>query len=278
MMKKFYIAAFLFFITACTDCVQTNDFMIKNEFNENIYIKTEGLENSAYHKLAIIQHGLASNMNHAAVQKAKQAFLDNHYVVVTFDSRYSLGEGNNDVEKVRLKTFIEDLETVANWAKKQSFYNEPFALIGHSLGGASVMEFGAKYPQQVNVLVPITPVISGKLWEKSCMENLGVFCRQWKHNGTYEYTDAQNHKTAIIPFSVVTSCNRYNAFYSARQISAKTLLIAAENDVVINPDDIKKLAKSMQNAHIAVVNSAGHNFENKQNQSDLYSKINDFLR
>ncbi|MFR1031633.1 MAG: hypothetical protein ACLSE6_03540 [Alphaproteobacteria bacterium] len=36
------------------------------------------------------QHGLASNMEHPAVQTAKQAFLDKGYLFINFDSRHSL--------------------------------------------------------------------------------------------------------------------------------------------------------------------------------------------
>ncbi len=276
-MKNIYITVFILFIFACTNIVPTKEIWIQNKQSENIFIKVDGLNNAPYHKLAIIQHGLASHMNHVAVQEAKQAFLNNHYVVITFDSRYSLGKGNNDVEKVQLKTFLEDLETVADWAKNQPFYSEPFALVGHSLGGASIIEFGAKYSSQVNILIPITPVISGKSWEKSCMENMSEFCRFWKHNGTYKYTDEQNHKTAVIPFSVVTGCTHYNAYSLAKQINAKTLLIAAENDIVINPDSIKKLSKSFTNSHVSIIKSAGHNFENSENQTNLYQAINTFL-
>jgi alpha/beta superfamily hydrolase len=216
-------------------------------------------------------------MEHGVVQTAKKAFLDSGYVVIAFDSRYSLGEGNNDVEKVRLSTFAADLETVVNWAKTQSFYSEPFALAGHSLGGASVINFGAKYPAQVDVLIPITPVISGNLWESSCMLNMTDFCRQWQQNKTYKYTDPQNHKTAIIPYAVVTDSKKYNAYVIAPQIKAKTLLIAAENDIVISPSDVQKLAKITPTGKYIMVKSADHNFENKKNKISLYQTITSFL-
>lgn len=277
-MKKLYSIIFLFFITSCTIPQKTHEFWIQNEQGESIYVRADGLENSPNHKLAIIQHGLASHSDHVAVQAAKKAFLDNRYVVITFDSRYSLGQGNNDVEKVQLKTFKEDLETVIHWAEKQSFYSEPFALAGHSLGGASVIEFSTDYPDKVSVLVPITPVVSGKLWEKSCMKNLTDFCRQWKHNGTYQYTDNQKHKTAIIPYAVLTSCSHYNAYNLAPKIHAKTLFIAAQKDIVVNADDINNLSQLVKNGHVAVIPSSGHNFENPHNQTGLYQAINGFLQ
>ena len=277
-MKKIYIALFCFFITSCANFSQTRNVWIQNDQNDGIYVEIDGLENVQHHKLAIIQHGLASNMDHEAVQAAKKAFLNNDFVVVTFDSRYSLGKGNNDVEKVRLTTFIEDLTTVTNWAKKQSFYSEPFALAGHSLGGASVIRFDAEHPDKVGLLVPITPVISGRLWKKSCMENMTDFCQQWEKVGTYEYTDPKNHKIAIIPYSVVESCDHYDAQLLSSKIKAKTLLIGAEKDVVIAPRDVQSLSNGISGSKTVIVEAADHNFSNHQNQSDLYQAIDSFLK
>ncbi len=278
MVKKLYTIVFSFFIAACVDFGQTQTLWVKNIQGENIYVEVDGLKNAKHHKLAIIEHGLASNIHHAAVQSAKKAFLNNDYVVITFDARYSLGKGNNEVEKVRLSTFVEDMETVANWAKTQAFYSEPFAVSGHSLGGASVIEFAYKYPKQVNLLLPITPLISGRLWEKSCMENMTDFCRHWKQNGVYKYTDEQNHKTAIIPYYVVISCNDYDAYTLVKNIEAQTLLIAAENDIVINPNDVQQLSKKIMTAKTVTIKSSDHNFSNKKNQNDLYQAINSFLQ
>lgn len=92
-------------------------------------------------------------------------------------------------------------------------------MAGHSLGGASVIEFSTKYPAQVNILVPITPVIS-----------------------------------------------------------AETLLIAAKDDIIINPNDIKKLSQGIHNGQISTIDAAGHNFEKTQNQTDLYLAIYNFLQ
>ena len=102
---------------ACSNVQQSQKIQVQNAQNDTFFVTVDGMENAKTSKLAILQHGLASNKEHAAVQAANKAFLDNHYVVVSFDSRYSLGEGNNDVTRVRLTTFEEDLATVASWAK-----------------------------------------------------------------------------------------------------------------------------------------------------------------
>lgn len=276
-MRKYLIIVFLCFLSACSHLNQ-KDIQIKNAQNQTLYVKVDGLENAKYHKLAFIQHGLASYMEHQVVQTAKRAFLDNNYTVVTFDSRYSTGESGNDVEKARLSTFEEDITTVIDWAKTQPFYSEPFALSGHSLGGASVLQYSTEHPEQINLLIPVAPVISGQLWETSCMRNLTDFCRQWKQNGTYEYTDKQNGRTVQIPYAVVTGCKNYNAYKSIAKITSATLLIGAQKDIIIDADDLQKLAKSISDSQFAIISDSGHNFEKKQNQTDLYDVMNTFIK
>lgn len=272
-MKKFYILILLIFTISCNISSYPANLWISNTQNEQLYVSIDGMNNISHHKLAILQHGLASNMNHVAIQTAKKAFLDNHYVVITFDSRHSLGKSDNEVEKVRLQTFYEDLQTVVNWAKTQKFYQEPFALAGHSLGGASVLMFAAQYPDKVSTLIPITPVISGDLWEKSCMKNMTDFCHEWKQNEFYQYTDLKSRKTVNIPYAVITDSKNYNAQKIAPQIKAKTLLIGAQNDIITDEKDFPDLV----NGNKLVINSSGHNFENIQNQNDLYQAITAFL-
>ena len=277
-MKKFYTAVILICMAACAHLNQSKEHWIYNADNEKLYVKVDGLYNTPNQKLAFIEHGLASNLNHQAVEAAKKAFLNNGYTVVTFDARYSLGNSGNNVKLVTLNSFVQDLKTVIAWTKLQPFYNEPFALAGHSLGGASVIAYSAENPSKVNILIPITPVISGDLWEKSCMKNLPDFCPAWKKNGTYEYTDPKNHKTAIIPYTIVTDTKKYDANKLSPNISADTLFIAAENDIIINPKDLETLSDNMVRGHATVIPSSGHNFEENQNQKDLYQAINAFLR
>ena len=278
-MKKIYIFLCLCFISACTYIEQSDEIWIKNAQNEALYLKVDGVENASSQKLVFLQHGLASNMNHQVIQQIKKAFLANHYVVISFDSRYSLGNSGNDVRKVRLSTFREDLKTVISWAKTQPFYHEPFALSGHSLGGASVLQYSAQHPDQINLLIPVTPVISGQLWETSCQTNMADFCHQWQQNGSFNYTDPHNHKTAVIPYDVITDCKSYNAYKLAPKIMAKTLIVSAENDNIIPPTEVQKLIKSFKNNNIsAIIPASGHNFEDKQNQTDLYHTVYDFIK
>lgn len=273
IVQRFCIAV-LVLLTACAkESLPPKEAWIKDAREEPVYLRVDGLENAGNEKLAIIQHGLASNMEHPAVQTAKKAFLDNGYVVVTFDARYSLGKSGNDVSKVRLQTFEEDLKMVVDWAGKQKFYHEPFALAGHSLGGAAVLLYAAENPAKVGQLVPITPVVSGRRWEDSCMVNMTDFCKNWKKNGFY------NYQTAVIPYAVVEEAKSYDALKLAGGIKADTLLVTAEDDNVIRPRDVEELYKALPGQKsFEIVPQSGHNFQTGQNRQDLYKAIAGFLQ
>ena len=275
-MRKI-IFCLLFLIVACSKNEQLTETFIKNAQNESIYIKLDGWQNLANHKLAFLQHGLASNMSHSVIQTTKKALLNNGYFVVTFDSRYSLGKSDGEVQYVNLSTFTQDLTDVINWAKSQPFYHEPFTIGGHSLGGASVILYAANHQQQIDKLIPITPVISGELWEASCMKNMPDFCKQWKKSGFYEYKTTD--KTATIPYQLVEESKAYDAMKLVSDITAHTLLVSAKNDIVVDPHDVQNFAQKLQtHAQFTLIPQSDHNFESKQNQTDLYKVISDFTR
>ena len=270
-MKKICMLLMMLLLTGCMHRSSHMVFWIKNSRGEPLYLQVAGAEDTGNRKLAIIQHGLASDMSHPAVQAVKKAFLARGYVVITFDSRYSLGKSGGGVLRARLSTFEEDLRTVVNWAKGQSFYHEPFALAGHSLGGASVLVYAAGHPEQAGILIPITPVVSGQRWEDFCLSRLS-FCRDWKKDGFYTYEDEQ------ISYQTVETAKSYDALRLGDKLKAKVLLIAAEKDNVVNPGDVADLYEALQTSkRLAVVPESGHNFESLQNQLDLYQAVVDFV-
>ena len=271
-MKKFLLLVLTFMLVSCSLLNNEHSVILKNNQGQSIYVK---IHNETGSKLAFILHGLASDMNHQVVQSAKKAFLDNGYTVVTFDARYSLGKSDGSVSNVSLSTFLEDLETVVNWAKKQDFYHEPFAIAGHSLGGAATVLYSHNNNDNINFLIPIAPVIGGQQWENSCIKNMPNFCKQWKEKSYYEYK--LKNKSANIFYTVIDEAKSYNALEIAQNIKVPTLFVVAEKDMIIEEKDVQNVANLMK-AKIAKISQSTHNFTKKQNQDDMYQAIYDFIK
>lgn len=272
MMPKFWIGVLFIFLTACVQKKLPQEVWIQNAHNESIYLQVDEQEHVADKKSVIIQHGLASDMEHPVIQTVKKAFLDKGYSVITFDSRNAMGKSDGQVANGRLSTYEEDLDTVVNWVKNQNFYGGRLVLAGHSLGGASVLRYAAEHPDEVETLVLITPVVSGQKWEESCMANMPDFCGKWKEEGEYEY------RNAVIPYAVVEEAKSYDALKFAPKIQSEVLLITTDNDRVIVPKDVKELSETFAVPQkLEIIKQAGHNFTGKQSRQDLYQTIVQFL-
>ena len=107
------------------------------------------------------------------------------------------------------------------------------------------------------------------------MKNMPNFCKQWKEKGYYEYK--LNEKSVNIFYTVVDEAKSYNALEIARNITAPTLFIIAEEDRVIEEKDVQKVADLMK-TKVVKISQSSHNFTQKQNQNDLYQAIYDFIK
>jgi predicted alpha/beta-fold hydrolase len=106
---------------------------IKNSQNQKIAVIVEKVEKPK--GLVFIMHGLGGFKEQPHIEIFAKVFKDNNYTVVRFDTTNSFGESDGDYANATVTNYYQDLEDVINWSKRQNFYQEPFILCGHSLGG-----------------------------------------------------------------------------------------------------------------------------------------------
>ena len=76
---------------------ETKEINIPSPSREMLNVQIEGLSNAGKNKLVFLQHGLAADREHQIITTLRRVFLDNGYVVVSFDSRHSLGKSGRQV-------------------------------------------------------------------------------------------------------------------------------------------------------------------------------------
>jgi putative redox protein len=115
-------------------------------------LNSEGLELSAYLRLpadgrtsalAIFAHCFTCTKNLSAVRNISQALTMQKIGVLSFDFT-GLGESEGDFSDTNFSSNISDLIDVAKYL--ETHYQSPQLLIGHSLGGAAVIQAAAKLP------------------------------------------------------------------------------------------------------------------------------------
>ncbi|MBI3458746.1 alpha/beta fold hydrolase [Candidatus Azambacteria bacterium] len=134
---------------------------IKNRKGENIAVLVE--KNESQKGLAFVMHGLSGFKEQDHIAIFADAFKEKDFTVVRFDTTNTFGESDGKYENATMTNYYEDLEDVIKWAQEQKWYQEPFVLSGHSLGGMGTTLYAEKYPKKVLALAPISVVVSGKL-------------------------------------------------------------------------------------------------------------------
>ena len=100
---------------------------------------------------AIFAHCFSCGKDVVAANRISEALADLGIAVLRFDFT-GLGQSKGDFADTNFSTNLDDLETAADFLR--SNYQAPALLIGHSLGGAAVLEVAHKMPQ-VNAVVTI---------------------------------------------------------------------------------------------------------------------------
>lgn len=201
---------------------------IKNRKNKNLAVWVENEQGK--NGLVFIAHGLSSTHNQAHLQKYAEAFLENDFIVVRHDATNSLGESDGKLEDATLTSYYEDFEDVIAWASLQSWYQEPFVIAGHSLGGACNLMFAFKYPEKIRALAPTSAFLDGKVTLKAYSKEL---MEKWKKDG-FRLEESKSRPGVIKKFNwtLAEDWQKYDLFPKVHLIKAPILLIVGEKDIL----------------------------------------------
>lgn len=255
-------------------------FFIKNAEGERLAVLIEGLESKGNRRLVFIEHGLSSFKEYHVIRRTAEAFLNNGYVVVSFDTRFSFGESDGDIKFANQTNSLADLQTVIDWAKAQDFYAEPFALCGHSLGGGSVLKYAEDYPEKVSRLVGLGAMVGGKYYLRSYMLHNQEFFEKWREtNERFCRKSSDKSIYGYVPFDFVLDLQNYDMVFNAGRIKAPTLLITGENDLSSTVYNNERLFEKIEAPkELIIVENCPHTFDSEANQRDLYNAIDNWLK
>ncbi|MGH7238189.1 MAG: alpha/beta hydrolase family protein [Candidatus Saccharimonadales bacterium] len=157
---------------------------IKNRHGLKLVIQVDAPKNHA--NLAFIAHGQGGHMEQKHIQAFTDAFLENNYRVVRFDATHSIGASEGDIMDVTYTSYIKDLEDVINWARQQSWFQSPYALCGHSMGGTSTGWFAKHHAREIQCLAPLSAVINFDVYNDYTRKRAPGFMEEWQAKGYFE--------------------------------------------------------------------------------------------
>ncbi|MGE5540773.1 MAG: alpha/beta hydrolase [Bacillota bacterium] len=242
---------------------------IKNRKGKKLSVLVEIAEDQK--GLVFGMHGLGGFKEQEHIQTFTDAFRECGFTTVRFDAANTLGESEGVYEDAAITNYYEDLEDVIAWAKSQSWYQEPFALTGHSLGGICTTLYAERHPREVLALAPISPVVSGKLSVEAHERFEPEEFAEWKKSG-WRVTESKSKPGNMkrLPWSHMEDRLKYDLVPDARTLTMPVLLIVGEADDTTPADHVKLLFDIIPGPkEFHAIKNAPHTFRRSEHLAEI---------
>ena len=230
---------------------------------------------------AVIQHGWGGVKEGQHILKLEEVFHDNGFVTFNFDTTNSFGESDGTYWEARLGLHAEDLEDVVKWTQQQEWVVKPLALTGHSMGGYAVTHYAELYPDEVDILAPIAPVVSGKLSWETHEENDAEEFKAFQERGYKESISQTTGKVRKSPWAEMEERLNHDLLPLAGTLTMPTLLVVGSQDESCRPKDIKLLYEALpqndKNAYVEI-QGAPHTYRTDADIQALYDIVDSWLK
>ena len=230
-------------------------------------------ENKNNNRLVFVMHGSSGYKEQPHIKAIAQAFKDNNYTVVSFDTTNSFGKSFGKFENATTTNYYEDLEDVINWSKKQKWYKEPFILAGHSLGSMCITLYAEKFPNEIKTLIPVSNVVSMNLEDLSKKD-----MEEWKKKGIREWT-SHSGKLKRLKYSFMEDRMKYNILKKTDKLIMPVLLIVGEEDITTPAKHQKVFYDKLPGEkEFHIIKNAPHTFKDKLHLQELKKYIDNWIK
>jgi pimeloyl-ACP methyl ester carboxylesterase len=223
-------------------------------------------------------HGLGGFKEQPHIQMFAEAFRENGFTTVLFDTTNTFGESDGNYEDATTTNYYEDLEDVIKWAKTQSWYKEPFWLAGHSLGAISTALYAENFPQEVKALAPISTVVSGKLSVET--KSASGELQEWERTGWRE-TKSESKPGLIkrLKWSHIGDRMKYDLLPKVNRLIMPVLLVVGDEDDSTPPEHQKIFFDKLPGKkEMHLIKGAPHTFREPANLAEIKTIFNKWIK
>lgn len=241
---------------------------IKNRHQLNIAVVVNETPNSK--GLAFVMHGLGGFKEQPHIQLIASTFFEQGYTTILFDTTNSIGESGGKYEDATLGSSYTDLEDVISWAKNQSWYQEPFCLAGHSMGGYSVVQYAENHPYEVKGVFAWAPVVSGELSYKA--HERADDLKEWERTGwKMRISNSKPGLELRLPWSHMVERFNHNLLPEASNLTMPITIIVGGQDTSCPPTHQQILFNAIPSTkkELFIVKDAPHTFRDEKHLEEL---------
>jgi len=211
---------------------------------------------------ALVLHGLGGWKDQAIIAQTADSLCSLGYRTFAFNAADGSRGPDGDFFTQTTSGYQEDVEDVMKQVRGDSSYQEPFVLVGHSVGGLVALRYASEHPEHVSKLILLAPAVS---WKMLWWAQLPFFFL-WMLQGKRKWPGPEGE-----PFYLgrnwMFDFFTFDGFRYARKISVPTLVVSAEKDqTVARPEEHTRFVQKFSHAVQEVVPEAGHAFSGQEKE------------
>lgn len=223
--------------------------------------------------LVFVMHGLGGFKEQPHMQMIAGVFRRFGYTVVRFDTTNSLGQSDGSYQYATVTNYYNDLEDVIAWAKKQPWYEEPFTLVAHNMGGMCVGLYAARFPERVRALGLVATIVSGALSMEALRlrENIDA----WQATG-WLVRESRSRPGFVkrLKWSHMEDRLRYDLLDHAKTLTMPVFLAVGARDAITPLSHQRLLYNAIPGTkELHVIPNAHHRFRDMINLQELSSTL-----
>lgn len=249
--------------------METRELTLTNRHGKRL-LSTLRLPEGEVRGTALVLHGLAGWREQSTVVLIATALTESGYITLTFDGADCLRGPDASFPNATTTGFVEDAEDVIAYMKDAQWYQGPFMLAGHSLGGLVAARLENLHPGLATKLLLVAPAIcwykdrSGKFFKR-----IHFLSRQVR---------AMRKKGVLMPIypKWIRDYFSYDIRKDAPYCACPTFIISAGDDLTVaRAAEHEKLATRFPNATHVVIEDANHIF--MDHEQELTQTIQEWM-
>lgn len=246
--------------------MKTERSEIKNQRGLKLVIQLDTPDNPK--NLVFIEPGQSGTIDQVHIAAFAEAFLENGFRTVRFDPTNSLGESGGNLINVTYDNYVEDFEDVINWAREQDWFQQPYAVCGHSMGAQAAAWIAEQHPEEILLAAPMAPVVNYELYETTLDPDEK---KQWQEKGYQESTSKSKPGVPKkVGWGVVESLKKYDIVANAHKLTMPVINAVGDKDLPcpLKHQQVFMDAVASPNKKLVVIPGAQHSYRNAE--SDEY--------
>lgn len=241
---------------------------IKNRHDKKMSVIVEQAKDPK--GLVFVMPGLGNLKEEANIQTYMDSFVEKGFTAVSFDVTSGVGESDGDYSQANFTNYYNDLVDTVEWSKSQDWYREPFALVGHSMGGGCILWYAYNNPDKVSGIAPLSTVIGGhQTLAKFGRDDLPGIKKDESGKEVIKKLDWEQFREDILKYDIVVKADK---------LPMPALMMVGSEDKGTPVEDQMKLFDKLPGVkEIHTVDGAPHTFSDPEHLAKAKQIIQDWI-